>query len=199
MLKIEGMVKKYILPVLLATLVVAQLSHASVDEAEKGKKIYSKYCLKCHGEDGSGSSYGMSLQPKPVRDLRTNKLFMSENELLTIVNHGGSWREMPNWKYVLTEDEVKDVASYVRTMNYIPDRKNGERLFREKCALCHSSDGAFKLTWKAPDLERPGLGSSDIARTIRYGIHDTFMYPRESVRTNSEIADIVDYVQSLGK
>jgi cbb3-type cytochrome c oxidase subunit III len=165
---------------------------------DNGKKIYDKYCARCHGEDGSGSQYGLNLQPKPTRDLRTNKLF-SDNELLIIINHGGAWREMPNWEYVLTDAEVKDAAGYVRALNYAPDPKDGERLFKEKCALCHAADGFMKKTWQAPDLDKSGLGSSEMARIIRYGIHGTLMYPRESVRTNAEISNLVDYIQGLKK
>lgn len=168
-------------------------------DGENGKKIFDKYCTRCHGEDGKGSQYGLALQPKPATDLRTNRLFFSDNELLIIISHGGALREMPDWEYVLTEDELKEAAGYVRTLNYIPDRNSGERLFKEKCALCHSADGAFKKTWKAPDLDRSALGSSETARTVRYGIHDTFMYPREGIRTNAEIADVVDYIQGLKK
>jgi mono/diheme cytochrome c family protein len=190
--------KKYILPFVLTALTVAELVHASPDDAEKGKKIYDKYCVKCHGDNGSGSEYGMTLQPK-TRDLRTNRLFFSDNELLIIINHGGAWREMPNWEYVLTEGEVKDVAGYVRTLNYVPDLKNGEKLFKEKCALCHATDGALKKTWKTPDLDKSVMGSSEMARIIRYGIHNTLMYPRESVRTNAEIADLVGYIRGFKK
>lgn len=170
-------------------------SYAS--ELEVGKKIYGKYCVKCHGEDGSGSKFGMALQPKPARDLRTNRLFLSDGELLVIINHGGSMREMPNWQYVLNDDELKKTAGYVRTLNYSSDWKNGERLFMEKCAMCHASDGVFKNKWSAPDLDRSTLGPHDTARIIRFGFHNTFMYPRETVHTNAEIADIVAYIQGL--
>jgi len=166
---------------------------------ENGKDIYGKYCARCHGEDGSGSQYGLALQPKPTRDLRTNKLFFSDNELLIIINHGGAWREMPSWEYVLTDAEVKDAAGYVRTLNYTPDRKDGERLFKEKCALCHATDGFMKKTWQAPDLDKSSMGSSEMARIVRYGIHSTLMYPRETVRTNAEISNLVEYIQSLKK
>lgn len=190
--------KKYILPFVLTVLAVTGVVYAS-SGLETGKKIYDKYCVKCHGEDGSGSKYGLALRPKPVRDLRTNRLFMSDNELSIIVNHGGVWREMPNWRYVLTEDELKDNVRYVRTLDYIPDQKNGEKLFKEKCALCHASEGVFKNKWSAPDLDRSALSPHEMARIVRYGVHNTFMYPRESVRTNAEIADIVAYIQSLKK
>lgn len=191
--------KKIIFMIVLTALAFSVSADSSANEAEKGKKVYDKYCVKCHGEDGSGSKYGLGLRPKPAGDLRTNRFFLSDNELLIVVNHGGALREMPNWQYVLTEVEAKDVAVYVRIFNHTPDHKRGERLFNEKCALCHASDGAFKLKWNAPDLDRPDLSAYETARTIRYGVHDTFMYPREGILSNAEISDIVVYIQGLKK
>lgn len=191
--------KRRILPFVLTALVFSWAVNSYASEIEVGKKIYDKYCVKCHGEDGSGSKYGQGLQPKPARDLRTNRLFLSDSELLVVINHGGSLREMPNWQYVLNDNGLKNTALFVRTLSYSPDLKNGERLFNEKCALCHASDGVFKNKWSAPDLDRSALGPNETARIIRYGVHNTFMYPREIVHTNAEIADIVAYIQALKK
>jgi mono/diheme cytochrome c family protein len=194
--------KRYMLPAVLAALTAAQLCHAEQTRAENGGEIFVRFCVKCHGEDGSGSRYGRLLK-EPVRDLRTNRLFFSDNELFMIIsNHGPSWREMPNLRYVLrafNEEETKGVAGYVRTLKYAPDLKNGERLFNERCALCHASKGAAKSLWKAPDLAGSPLDAFETARAIRYGIHSTLMYPRETLHTNTEIADVVGYIQGLKK
>ncbi len=195
--------KKYILPVVLTALAVSRLCHAEPAEAENGREIFVRYCVKCHGEDGSGSRYG-KLQKKPVRDIRTNRLFFSDTELFIIItnNHGPSWREMPNQRYVLralNEEETKDVASYVRTLKYASDPKNGEILFKKRCALCHAAAGAAKKLWKAPDLDRSHMDPYEMARTVRFGIHSTLMYPRESLHTNTEIADVAEYIQGLKK
>lgn len=193
--------KKYILLFVLTALAISRLSHAEAPEVEKGREIFIRFCVKCHGEDGSGSRYG-KLQKIPVRDLRTNRLFFSDRELLIMINHGASWRETQNLGYVLratSEEETKDVASYVRTLKYAPDLKNGERLFKERCALCHGAKGAAKKLWKAPDLNGSHLDQFEMARTVRYGIHSTLMYPRENLHTNTEIADVVEYTQGLKK
>lgn len=191
--------KKYILPVLLIALFVSDICNADSGSVEKGKKLFNRYCVQCHGEDGSGSEYGKNLQPKPARDLRTNRLFISDSELSIIINHGAAWREMPNWEYVLNEDEARYVAWYVRTLKFTPDPKEGGKLFKARCALCHARDGAAKKIWKAPDLDGSALGPYEMARIVRYGIHSTLMYPRESLHTNAEIANVVAYIQSIKK
>jgi mono/diheme cytochrome c family protein len=191
--------KKRILAVLLTAVFASTACYAGTPAVEKGRQIFVKYCVKCHGEDGSGSEYGRYLKTNPVRDLRTNRLFLSDTELFIVINHGASWREMPNWEYVLNEEETQDVAWYLRTLKFTPDPKEGERIFKDKCALCHATDGAAKKLWKAPDLDLSALGPFEMARLIRYGSHGTLMYPREVLHTNAEIADVVDYIQNIKK
>src|SRR3990170_8640428 len=77
---------------------------------ENGERIFKKYCVKCHGEDGSVSEYGRSREPRAARDLRTTRLFISPAELLTIIKYGLYGREMPAWGSVFTDDEIVDVA-----------------------------------------------------------------------------------------
>lgn len=191
--------KKLIITVLAAVLVSPAFCNAEEADVEAGKKTYNRFCVKCHSEDGGGSDYGMKLRPKQARDLRTNRLFLSDTELLIVINHGAYGREMPNWEYVLSEEETKNVAQYVRTFDYAPDPKNGERLFDAKCALCHAPEGPAKKIWKAPDLEKSALSPFETARLIRFGIHSTLMYPREGLHTNTEIADVVEYIEGLRK
>lgn len=191
--------KKQILTALLTVVFASTALSAGAQGVEKGRKIYEKYCVTCHGEDGSGSEYGRNLMTKPVRDLRTNRLFLSDNELVIVINHGASWREMPNWEYVLSEKETQEVAWYLRTLKFTPDPKEGERIFMEKCALCHAPDGAAKKIWKAPDLDKSALGPFETARLIRFGIHGTLMFPREPVHTNADIAEVVYYIENLKK
>ncbi len=87
--------KKFILAVLLTAIFSSPACYAGTPAVEQGRKIFVKYCVKCHGEDGSGSEYGRYLKTNPVRDLRTNRLFLSESELfivITTVRHGARCR-----------------------------------------------------------------------------------------------------------
>src|SRR3989337_4419609 len=164
-----------------------------------GKKIFEKYCVKCHGNDGSVSEYGRSLKPMPARDLRTNRLFISPKELLVTIKYGVYGREMKGWADILTNDEVKDVAQYLRTLSYKPDPKNGEGLFNLRCASCHAKEGAVKKLFGAPDLDMSPLGEREMAQVIRFGRHNTVIFPKETILLNPEIANIVAYLISIKK
>lgn len=189
--------KKYFFLVLVPALIISGTSFAA--SVEEGGKIFHRYCAKCHAGDGAVSDYGRSLKPKPARDLRTNHLFIAPKELPIIIKYGVYGREMPNWESVLSDAEVKDVAAYVRTLNYAPDPKEGERLFRQKCFACHGAEGPAKKLYGAPDLDMSPLQAFDMGRVIRYGRHGTIMSPKEDILTNPEIADIVTYLQSIKK
>ena len=164
-----------------------------------GEKIFKKYCAKCHAEDGSVSDYGRNIKPKPARDLRTNRLFVAPKELPIIIKYGVYGREMPKWEDVLNEEEILAVAAYVRTLKYTPDRKEGEKLFKEKCFACHANEGSAKKIFKAPDLDLSPLQAFDMGRVIRYGRHGTIMSPKEEALTNPMIADIIEFLQSIKK
>ena len=163
---------------------------------ENGERIYKKYCVKCHGEDGSVSEYGRA---KGARDLRTNKLFITPKELVVTIKYGVYGREMKGWSDILSNDELKDVAQYVRTLSYTPDPKKGEELFKLRCATCHAKEGAVKKLFGAPDLDMSPLGEREMAQVIRFGRHNTVMFPKGTILLNPEIANVVAYLVSIKK
>lgn len=166
---------------------------------ESGRTLFEKYCVKCHGDDGSVSKYGREITPNPARDLRTTRLFISPRELPTIIKYGVYGREMKAWKDILTDDDIKDVIKYVRSLSYTPNPQNGSKIFKSKCTLCHDPEGPAKKLFKAPDLDMTSLSDLEIARTVRFGRHGTMMLPKETMLTNPEIADVVSYILSIKK
>ncbi|MBF8250857.1 MAG: Cytochrome c protein [Deltaproteobacteria bacterium] len=190
--------KRQHLIVVVMSLIIFGGYHAAT-AGESGKALFERYCVKCHGEDGSVSEYGKNIKPNPARDLRTNRLFISPRELPIIIKYGVYGREMKAWKDVLNDDEVKDVAKYVRTLTYTPDLKNGGELFKLRCAVCHEKEGPNKKLFGAPDLDMTPLGDLEITRAVRFGRHGTMMFPKGSFFSNPEIADIVAYLMSIKK
>lgn len=166
---------------------------------ENGKKIFEKYCVKCHGNDGSVSEYGRSLKPMPARDLRTNRLFISPKELLVTIKYGVYGREMKGWADILNADEIRDVAEYVRTFTYKLNPGEGEKIFKLRCAGCHAKEGGAKKLFAAPDLDMSPLGERELASVIRFGRHNTVMFPKEVILSNPEIANVVAYLLKIKK
>ncbi len=91
-------------------------STASLD----GAAIYAEKCTVCHGPKGKGDGPGgAALNPKP-RDHTDGKYMNSRtNEQLLEVIHNGKGN-MPAWKGVLTEDQMKAVLKHVRTLAVPP-------------------------------------------------------------------------------
>lgn len=72
----------------------------------QGKKVYKKYCLACHGADGT---MGMS----GAKDLSESELDLVQRELI-IANGKGM---MTPFKNILTPEEITAVAKYTMTLS----------------------------------------------------------------------------------
>lgn len=86
----------------------------------RGERIYKTYCHHCHGERGDGSGHiGRGLQVKPV-DLTADEAAarMTADAVTRVVRDGSN---KPNaamipWKLVLSDDQIRDVASYTSAL-----------------------------------------------------------------------------------
>lgn len=82
-------------------------------DAARGAKVYSTYCVACHGMDGkaNGGTTGASF----VDD--KSRLAKSDDELLKSIAEGktGTIGTMPPWKAVLSPQQMNDVLAYLRT------------------------------------------------------------------------------------
>ena len=72
---------------------------------ENGKSIYDTRCSACHAPDGSG---GVGPALKGVADR------LSEADHIAVVTDGRG--AMPSFKGQLSEQEIKDVVAYERTL-----------------------------------------------------------------------------------
>ena len=80
-----------------------------------GAKIYQQLCLRCHGEklDGRGPE-AQYLKVMPADLQSTSSRTKSDWELLIIVAHGVMYTPMHGFRDVLTEQDIKDVLSFIR-------------------------------------------------------------------------------------
>jgi len=190
--------KKIVLFILALMLVAGSYGTASAD-LMNGERIFKKYCAKCHGKDGSVSKYGRSIKPHPARNLQTNRLFIAPAELRIIIKYGVYGREMKSWQNVLSDKGIIDVASYVRTLSYKPDIAAGKKFFGKRCSSCHAKNGPGKKIFHAPDLDMSALGPVGMARVVRFGRHGTMMSVKTDLFKNTDLADVIAYLQSIKK
>lgn len=116
----------------------------------EGGELYDAYCTVCHGGLGEGQAMG-----KPLTDSVANKL--SDTDLLAVITDGRAGTGMAAWGGSFSEEEIYDIANFVRTLQGKPELNignedsgpsddpmviAGEQLFNNKagCVSCHSYD-----------------------------------------------------------
>lgn len=156
--------------VLVAALLGAPLfSQAGVGE---GQELYDAFCVVCHGGLGEGQTMG-----KPLVDTVANRL--TDTELLGVISDGRSGTGMAAWGGTFSEEEIFDIASYVRMLQGKPGLSLGDdaaggdsndpavlagkALFEGEagCASCHSYDDQGGSV--GPALDGVGTRLSDSA------------------------------------
>lgn len=90
-------------------------------DLEHGAKVFQKSCALCHGPEGKGN--GRIKTDPPPRDLTDADALKtaSDWELYQVVFEGGrilglSSKMLP-WKDTLDGDEIRDVATYARSLS----------------------------------------------------------------------------------
>ena len=133
---------------LLGSLLLCLSSFASHAGVSEGQELYDAYCQVCHGGIGEGQTMG-----KPLNDNVAKNL--TDEELIAVITSGRSGTGMAAWGSSFSEQEILDVASYVRvlqggtglstvdentTVSSDPAVLAGEQLFNGSagCVSCHS-------------------------------------------------------------
>ena len=153
-----------VLPCILLAVVAAApqaQQQSSPAASQPGKKLFEGHCAVCHGLDGGGGR-GPSL--------RRARLSHAPNEAaLRAVISDGIAPDMPDG-WFLTEDEIADLAGYVRSLGALPperltgDVRHGAQVYaKHGCAGCHvlAGDG------HAYGPELTGIGERRSASFIR--------------------------------
>ena len=95
-----------------SSLVIAQ---NGMGNPKRGKNIYERLCLRCHGEklDGRGpEAQFLKIAPADLQSLSSR--IKNDWELLVIIGHGVMFTPMHGFRDLLSEQEMKDVLSYIR-------------------------------------------------------------------------------------
>ena len=87
-------------------------------DTRRGRVVYKRACTACHGKRGTGRGVLAHLFGISMMDFTTseNVKQMSDEELMNTIRDGkGDY--MPSWKGFLNDDEIADVASYLRLLS----------------------------------------------------------------------------------
>src|SRR5215472_16935989 len=158
--------------ILWSVISIAREAHVGnrVGDAKRGKALYQRYCVFCHGPFGDGRGESAAyLDPKP-RDF-TKAVFKCrstpsgslphDSDLYDTISRGIHASGMPSWRPLLRQERV-DLVAYIKTFSsafqeekpgppvQIPPEptatresiQRGEQLFQSmNCWSCHGKDG----------------------------------------------------------
>jgi mono/diheme cytochrome c family protein len=181
--------------------VAKDASRAAGDPAA-GRLVYEAACVACHGTTGMAdpdSPVVQALDPKPAN--LADPLFNSReptSDWLTVVTHGGQAlglsAAMPGQLGSLTEQQIRDVVAYTKTLApgseaYPPGELNFFLPIRTKKAFPED-----EVVWKSRYVEQDG---QDVWRNVlefekRFGKRSMFVAEviHEDDGTESEITEV---------
>ena len=83
-----------------------------------GKEIYDTNCSNCHGPTGEGDGIaGLNLKPRPRNYIKDGFKYGSRiEEIVLTIRDGLEDTDMPPWGDSLSDDEIRQVAIYVREL-----------------------------------------------------------------------------------
>lgn len=93
-------------------------------QAARGRAVYTQNCLACHGAEGKGQPGDWRIRdaagrfPPPPLDDSAHAWHHPTAALLEVVREGspGGQGNMPAWKDKLSEQEIQDVVTYIKSL-----------------------------------------------------------------------------------
>jgi mono/diheme cytochrome c family protein len=87
-------------------------------DISRGKALYERHCLTCHGPKGYGDGpNALLLTIAPANFHRPGSFMKSDEALLRMIEHGGVFSPMHSWRGRLTDGEMQDVLAYIRALS----------------------------------------------------------------------------------
>jgi putative heme-binding domain-containing protein len=161
------------------------LEHVTPGDLEDGSRVFTAYCARCHGFDGSGGAGPPLTRPRLRRGVDDAAV------IDILVNGIPGTAMMAAWS--LSEREIAQVTAYVRSLGRRPpevlpgDPARGQSIYaRAGCATCHIVDG--EGSGLGPDLSdvstrrgsaflRQSLLDPGVARPERAVPYEPYGYP----------------------
>jgi mono/diheme cytochrome c family protein len=93
-----------------------QTNPYGVEAASQGAEVYKVYCASCHGETGLGDGVAsMSLVPAP-KNLVELQSMVEDDYLFWRISTGKNGTAMVAWRGILTDEQIWQVVSFIRTL-----------------------------------------------------------------------------------
>ncbi len=219
---------RYHLPIVAALAALSMLSPAvpaEVPKAFEGMRLFTSYCLLCHGPGGKGDgplARRMHIQPA---DLTTTVRSRSDTVLKAIISGKGrdivSGRDrhnlisdaMPEWKDVFSDEQVDALIAYLRLLStskhrLMGDPEAGYRLYQHYCVACHGEEGSgdgvmtrlihMKPADHSNPIEMDRIDNARMVSSILDGAGD-YMPAWRGILSQSEVESLVSYIRLLAQ
>jgi mono/diheme cytochrome c family protein len=98
---------------------LADVERFTDGDAKQGAPLYKRYCSGCHGADGRGGAH--TFMPHIENLTKKDYIeFIPDGFLFTVIAEGGvavgKSGYMPAWRGTLSEQDIKDVIAFIRTL-----------------------------------------------------------------------------------
>jgi len=112
----SGSADSVVTPAPVPTEFAGRVNPFGADAAAEGAGIFKSICESCHGPQGHGDGIaGQSLDPKP-RNLAEIQATVGDDFLFWRIYSGKPGTSMVAWKGVLTDEQIWQVVSFIRTL-----------------------------------------------------------------------------------
>ncbi|WP_207061427.1 cytochrome c [Motiliproteus sp. SC1-56] len=185
--------------------------HAQENE---GKRLYNSYCFLCHGTSGrSGGVLANKLEiSDAVANLAQAKYGDMENAKLEEIIAGYDRPDslMPKWGTVLSKNEIKSIATYVKSLYPRYALINGKRVYSASCSGCHGADGTgggplaatLKVSDRVPDLTAEKYKKMDVSALshaiVEYSAKEDTLPKWSAVLTEDQLTNVSSFIQQFG-
>ena len=93
-----------------------QTNPYGAEAATSGAEIYQSYCATCHGETGLGDGVAGAALVPPPKNLVDLQSQVQDDYLFWRIHEGKSGTAMVAWKGILTDEQIWQVVSFIRTL-----------------------------------------------------------------------------------
>jgi mono/diheme cytochrome c family protein len=104
-----------------------------VTQAQSARLIYETHCAICHGPTGKGNGPGAKVTRQTIRDFSSPAAMREVDDrfLFEIIKKGSSQfgrsNAMPSWGMKLTDEEIRAVVAFLRSLASGTSDRSGEK------------------------------------------------------------------------